>query len=62
MYYFHRYNDQSLGALAQLVERNNGIVEVSGSIPLRSMQFILISILHEIPTLLFHHKEVREAH
>ncbi len=25
------------GALAQLVERNNGIVEVSGSIPLRSM-------------------------
>ncbi len=24
------------GALAQLVERNNGIVEVSGSIPLRS--------------------------
>lgn len=24
------------GALAQLVERNNGIVEVNGSIPLRS--------------------------
>lgn len=26
------------GALAQLVERNNGIVEVNGSIPLRSNQ------------------------
>jgi hypothetical protein len=25
-----------LGALAQLVERNNGIVEVNGSTPLRS--------------------------
>lgn len=28
------------GALAQLVERNNGIVEVNGSIPLRSKVFI----------------------
>ena len=27
----------SRGALAQLVERNNGIVEVIGSIPLRSI-------------------------
>ncbi len=26
-----------IGALAQLVERNNGIVEVNGSTPLRSM-------------------------
>lgn len=29
----------SFGALAQLVERNNGIVEVSGSTPLRSKKF-----------------------
>ena len=28
--------DSPCGALAQLVERNNGIVEVNGSIPLRS--------------------------
>lgn len=28
------------GALAQLVERNNGIVEVNGSIPLRSSSSI----------------------
>ena len=33
------------GALAQLVERNNGIVEVSGSTPLRS---ILIEVSHFI--------------
>lgn len=28
--------DTPYGALAQLVERNNGIVEVNGSTPLRS--------------------------
>lgn len=30
------YHCFSFGALAQLVERNNGIVEVNGSTPLRS--------------------------
>jgi hypothetical protein len=30
-----------LGALAHLVERNNGIVEVTGSIPVRSIPTIL---------------------
>jgi hypothetical protein len=32
-----------LGALAQLVERNNGIVEVNGSTPLRSIFFISLT-------------------
>lgn len=34
----------SLGALAQLVERNNGIVEVVGSIPIRSKIFLEFSL------------------
>lgn len=29
------------GAIAQLVERDDGIVEVSGSIPLSSISFLL---------------------
>ena len=32
-------NSKFIGALAQLVERNNGIVEVNGSTPLRSIWF-----------------------
>ncbi len=31
------------GALAQLVERNNGIVEVIGSIPLRSISVLYLA-------------------
>lgn len=41
-----------LGALAQLVERNNGIVEVNGSIPLRSTS--LKEIVEQIMFQLFH--------
>jgi hypothetical protein len=35
-----------LGALAQLVERNNGIVEVSGSIPLRSTFPVILTEIY----------------
>ncbi len=37
-----------IGALAQLVERNNGIVEVNGSIPLRSISFYLFFLSSNI--------------
>lgn len=37
----------AIGALAQLVERNNGIVEVSGSTPLRSIPLQTFKISDE---------------
>ncbi len=40
------------GALAQLVERNNGIVEVNGSIPLRSKNSLFLKILFSIQSIL----------